>query len=53
VTGFQSAAVLQSRAFKRDGLPEDVEGALVFLSSADSALMTGQTLVVDGGSVFV
>ncbi|HSL47801.1 MAG TPA: SDR family oxidoreductase [Candidatus Deferrimicrobiaceae bacterium] len=53
VTGFQAAAVLQSRAFKRDALPEDVEGAVLFLASADSAFMTGQTLVVDGGSVFL
>jgi NAD(P)-dependent dehydrogenase (short-subunit alcohol dehydrogenase family) len=52
VTGFQSAAVLQSRTFKRDALPEDVEGAVLFLASSDSAFMTGQTLVVDGGSVF-
>ncbi len=52
-TGFQAAAVLQSRAFKRDALPEDVEGAVLFLASADSAFMTGQTLVVDGGSVFL
>ena len=34
-------------------LPEDVEGAVVFLASPDRAFMTGQTLVVDGGSVFV
>jgi NAD(P)-dependent dehydrogenase (short-subunit alcohol dehydrogenase family) len=38
---------------KRDALPEDVEGTVVFLASPDSAFMTGQTLVVDGGSVFV
>ena len=53
ITRFQAQAVLQSRAFKREETPEDLEGALVFLASADSAFMTGQTLVVDGGSVFV
>jgi 3-oxoacyl-[acyl-carrier protein] reductase len=29
--------------------PEDLTGTAVFLASADSALMTGQTLVVDAG----
>jgi NAD(P)-dependent dehydrogenase (short-subunit alcohol dehydrogenase family) len=53
ITGFQAQAVLQSRAFKREETPEDLEGALVFLASGDSAFMTGQTLVVDGGSIFV
>jgi NAD(P)-dependent dehydrogenase (short-subunit alcohol dehydrogenase family) len=46
-------AVRESRAFKRDAGPADVEGAVVFLASSDSAFVTGQTLVVDGGSVFV
>lgn len=43
--------VLASRAIKRNGLPSDVVGALLFLSSADSAFMTGQTIAVDGGSI--
>jgi len=32
--------------------PEDLLGTLVFLASSDSDFMTGQTIVVDGGSVF-
>jgi len=34
---------------KRTGQPEDLEGAIVFLASAASAYITGQTLLVDGG----
>jgi NAD(P)-dependent dehydrogenase (short-subunit alcohol dehydrogenase family) len=52
ITEFQSAAVMQARSLKREAFPEDVEGAVVFLASDDSAFMSGQTLVVDGGSVF-
>ena len=43
--------VRNSRAFKRDAYPEDLLGALVFLASSDSDFVTGQSLVVDGGSV--
>ena len=43
--------VIASRALKRDGLPEDLVGALIFLCSDESNFVTGQTLVVDGGSV--
>ena len=39
-----------TRALKRDETPEDLVGACVFLASADSDFMTGQTMVVDGGS---
>jgi NAD(P)-dependent dehydrogenase (short-subunit alcohol dehydrogenase family) len=52
ITGFQVEAVRAVRSIKRDACPEDVEGAVVFLASDDSAFMSGQTLIVDGGSVF-
>jgi NAD(P)-dependent dehydrogenase (short-subunit alcohol dehydrogenase family) len=38
------------RAIKRDEYPEDLLGALVFLASADSDFITGQTIAVDGGA---
>jgi NAD(P)-dependent dehydrogenase (short-subunit alcohol dehydrogenase family) len=34
---------------RRIGLPEDLQGAAVFLASDASDFMTGQTLVIDGG----
>ena len=34
----------------RLGTPEDVAGAVSFLLSGDAAFITGQTLVIDGGS---
>ncbi len=52
ITAFQEAAVMQARSLKRDAFPDDVEGTVVFLASDDSAFMSGQTLIVDGGSVF-
>ena len=47
----ERVAVRNSRAFKRDGYPEDLTGTLVFLASSDSDFVTGQSIVVDGGSV--
>ncbi|MFT7473652.1 MAG: 3-oxoacyl-[acyl-carrier protein] reductase [Verrucomicrobiales bacterium] len=38
------------RAIKRVQLPEDLAGAMAFFASPDSDFITGQTLVVDGGS---
>jgi NAD(P)-dependent dehydrogenase (short-subunit alcohol dehydrogenase family) len=43
---------LKARSIKRLETPEDLMGTLVFLCSSDSDFMTGQTIVVDGGSVF-
>jgi NAD(P)-dependent dehydrogenase (short-subunit alcohol dehydrogenase family) len=34
---------------KRPGLPNDLDGAVVFLASESSRYITGQTLLVDGG----
>jgi len=42
-----------SRAIPRDEHPEDLAGAVSFLASEDAAFITGQTLVVDGGSAMV
>ncbi len=44
-------ANLATRCLKREETPEDLLGTLVFLSAAESDFMTGQTVVVDGGSV--
>lgn len=43
-------ANIASRCLKREETPEDLLGTLVFLAAADSDFMTGQTIVVDGGS---
>jgi NAD(P)-dependent dehydrogenase (short-subunit alcohol dehydrogenase family) len=40
-----------AQAVHRAGEPEDLLGALVYLCSDESAFMTGQTLLVDGGLV--
>jgi NAD(P)-dependent dehydrogenase (short-subunit alcohol dehydrogenase family) len=42
---------IQARALRRDEHPQDLLGALIFLSSADSDFVTGQTIAVDGGNV--
>lgn len=43
---------LRERSIKRLQTPDDLMGTLIFLASPDSDFMTGQTIVVDGGSVF-
>jgi NAD(P)-dependent dehydrogenase (short-subunit alcohol dehydrogenase family) len=45
------ARAVAARALKRDQQPQDLLGGLIFLASADSDFMTGQTLAVDGGNV--
>jgi NAD(P)-dependent dehydrogenase (short-subunit alcohol dehydrogenase family) len=41
-----------ARTIQRDQTPEDVVGAVVYLSSPSSAFVTGQTIVIDGGQTF-
>jgi 3-oxoacyl-[acyl-carrier protein] reductase len=43
-------ALLQRRSLKRIAYAEDLVGAALFFASDDSDFITGQTLVVDGGS---
>lgn len=43
--------VAQRLPLRRWGLPEDIAEAVAFLASPAARYMTGQTLVVDGGSV--
>jgi NAD(P)-dependent dehydrogenase (short-subunit alcohol dehydrogenase family) len=48
---FARDRVVASRAIQRDGHPQDLIGALIFLASSDSDFVTGQTIAVDGGSI--
>ncbi len=45
------APTVASRSIKRDMLPEDLLGTLLFLCTPDSDFLTGQTINVDGGKV--
>jgi len=42
---------IATRALKREAMPDDLLGTLIFLASPVSDFVTGQTLSVDGGSV--
>ena len=45
----QKLGIWEQQAIKRLGEPEDVTGAVLFLTSDDAAFITGQAIVVDGG----
>lgn len=49
--GTVSANNIASRAIKREVTPEDLCGSLIYLVSQASDFVTGQVIVVDGGSV--
>lgn len=46
-------SVVAAQMIKRREEPEDVAGAVIFLASAASDLITGQTIIVDGGHVML
>jgi NAD(P)-dependent dehydrogenase (short-subunit alcohol dehydrogenase family) len=50
--GGRNEQVVTLRALRRTETREDVVGTVVFLASEESAFVTGQTIVVDGGEVF-
>ena len=43
---------IAARTIQRDQTPEDIVGAVVYLASASSDFVTGQTIVIDGGQYF-
>lgn len=43
--------IARNQCIPRTGQPEDLARALMFLVSADSGFITGQTLAVDGGAI--
>jgi len=49
----QGERTRMTRAIPRDEKPEDLVGTVSFLASEDAAFITGQTLVVDGGSAML
>lgn len=45
--------VRASRSIPRDAYQDDLMGGVVFLSSDDAAFISGQTLNIEGGSIFL
>lgn len=45
-------AIVQQRAFKREQVPEDMVGTILYLVGRGSDFVTGQNLYVNGGRLF-
>ena len=50
---FNDATAKEIQSIPRVEVPDDLIGTAYFLASDDSAFITGQSIPVDGGSVFV
>ncbi len=48
-----SVEIVADQAIRRYQQPEDLTGLLVFLASRESAFVTGQTILADGGRAFL
>jgi 3-oxoacyl-[acyl-carrier protein] reductase len=48
-----SGAIVADQAIRRYEQPEDLVGLLVFLASRESAFVTGQTILIEGGRTFL
>jgi NAD(P)-dependent dehydrogenase (short-subunit alcohol dehydrogenase family) len=46
---FRADVLERIAALHRVGTPDDVTGAIIFLASPAASLVTGHTLVIDGG----
>ena len=53
VTPEQKRQQIAMRCIQREEGPQDLEGVVSFLASEDSAFVTGQSFVVDGGYCFL
>jgi NAD(P)-dependent dehydrogenase (short-subunit alcohol dehydrogenase family) len=47
----EAAMIAEMQAVKRPEVPDDLVGAMAFLTSDDARFITAQTLFVDGGLV--
>lgn len=48
-----AAGIAKGQALQRNLVPGDLAGTIVYLASDASSLVTGQTIAVDGGTVFL
>jgi NAD(P)-dependent dehydrogenase (short-subunit alcohol dehydrogenase family) len=51
VTPAQRQAIIASQCIPRSEKPEDLAGTVLFLASSNAEFLTGQSIVVDGGSI--